>query len=122
VRGKVGLYASGVTVLVGLSASLAVLDVERDAPGATITTFPDALWWTLTTITTVGYGDRYPVSVEGRMVAAALMIGGIALLGVITGFVASWFVEKIEGEQTSIDVVRQELAEMRALLEQQRRD
>ncbi|GAB1511007.1 ion channel [Actinophytocola sp. KF-1] len=78
---RVALYASGATLVVGLCASLAVLD----APDATITDFPGALWWTLTTITTVGYGDRYPVTGEGRLVAATLMLGGIALLGVVTG-------------------------------------
>lgn len=104
---RVALYSSAVTALVGLSASLAVLDAERDAPNGTITTFQDATWWTLTTITTVGYGDRYPVTAEGRLVAAALMVGGIALLGVVTGLIASRFVGTLqsrtdgqEGERT----------------------
>ncbi len=67
-----------------------MLDAERHAENASITTFRDALWWTLTTMSTVGYGDRYPVTAEGRLVAGLLMVGGIALLGVITGTIASW--------------------------------
>ncbi|WP_433266445.1 potassium channel family protein [Actinosynnema sp. CS-041913] len=127
IRHQVGVYVAGVTALVGLCASLAVLDAERHHPDATITTFGDAVWWTLTTISTVGYGDRYPVTWEGRLVAALLMIGGIALLGVITGTIASWLVERLSGveeqvveaEQTTVAElrsVRAELAELRAEL------
>jgi voltage-gated potassium channel len=115
---RVALFACGATMLVGLSASLAVLDAERDSPNATITTFPDAAWWALTTITTVGYGDRYPVTAEGRLVAAALMVAGIALLGVVTGLVASWFVRVLKGSEQAAadrteDVLRREFAELR---------
>lgn len=126
---RVALFACGATMLVGLSASLAVLDAERDARDATITTFQDAAWWALTTITTVGYGDRYPVTTEGRLVAAALMVGGIALLGVVTGLVASWFVRMLKGTEQAVaerteDALRQEFAELRqeirALTEQKR--
>ena len=127
IRQRVGIYVAGVTLLVGLCASLAVLDAERHHPDATITTFADAAWWTLTTISTVGYGDRYPVTLEGRLVAALLMIGGIALLGVITGTIASWLVEKLSGVEESVAeaeqavlvelrAVRAELAELRAEL------
>ena len=82
-------------MLVGFVASLAVLDAERHAPDASITTFGEAVWWTITTISTVGYGDRYPVTAEGRLVAASLMVAGIALLGVVTASLASWFVENL---------------------------
>jgi voltage-gated potassium channel len=123
IRQRVGIYVGGVTVLVALCASLAVLDAERQHPNASITTFQDALWWTLTTMSTVGYGDRYPVTGEGRLVAALLMVGGIALLGVITGTIASWLVEKLRGveeaEQEVVAEIRQlraELAELRAEL------
>ena len=97
-----------------------MLDAERTAPGATITTFQDAAWWTLTTLTTVGYGDRYPVTGEGRLVAATLMIGGIALLGVVTGLIASWFVRMIEGSARRADETVRELAELRDAVERLR--
>ena len=111
VRGRVVLYVASTVALVGFVASVAVLDAERDAPDATITTFPDAVWWTLTTISTVGYGDRYPVTTEGRVVAACLMVAGIALLGVVTASIASWFVDNLRraGEQVADEV--EEVAE-----------
>ena len=68
------------------------VDVERGAHGANITTFGDALWWAMTTVTTVGYGDQFPVTTTGRIVAAALMLVGISLLGLITATVAASFV------------------------------
>ena len=83
-------------------AALAMLDAERGSEHATITSYGDASWWAISTITTVGYGDRYPVTAQGRLIAAALMLGGIALLGVITASLASWFVERV-GEVTSAE-------------------
>jgi voltage-gated potassium channel len=123
----VAIYVAASVVLVGFVASLAVLDAERDAPEASITTFGDAVWWTLTTISTVGYGDRYPVTVEGRLVAATLMVAGIALLGVVTASIAAWFVENVRrtGEQvseeveevsTDVEVTRAQLADVLAEL------
>ncbi|WP_253826494.1 potassium channel family protein [Prauserella aidingensis] len=101
VRGQVVAYVSGATVLVGVSAALAVLEVERGHPDAMITNFGDALWWTMTTITTVGYGDYSPVTGQGKLIATGLMLAGIALLGVVTGSIASWFVEKFGGMEES---------------------
>ena len=87
-RGRVPIYVGTTVALVGFVAALAVLEAERSAPDASITTFGEAVWWTITTISTVGYGDRYPVTVEGRLVAATLMVAGIALLGVVTASIA----------------------------------
>lgn len=79
-------------VLVVFVASVAELQAERGAPGANITTFADALWWAVATVTTVGYGDVYPVTLLGRIIATGLMLVGIALVGVVTAAVAAWFV------------------------------
>jgi voltage-gated potassium channel len=127
VRGLVGLRAishggspftrrhvvAAVTATVaagGIVAALAMLDAERANPRANIKTYGDALWWALSTMTTVGYGDRYPVTGEGRLVAAALMVAGVALLGVITASLASWFVERVgqatRTEQATLVAVR----------------
>ncbi|MEJ3652215.1 potassium channel family protein [Actinomycetes bacterium KLBMP 9759] len=115
VRGRVVVYVVGAVVLVGFVASLAVLDAERSAPDSSITTFGEAVWWTLTTISTVGYGDRYPVTFEGRLVAAALMVAGIALLGVVTASIASWFVANLRSSTVeAAREVEEELQEVSA--------
>ncbi|WP_251023733.1 ion channel [Arthrobacter sp. ISL-65] len=95
-RGRVLTYVLGSAVL--YAGALAVLDVEANAPGSNLTSNGDALWWAMTTITTVGYGDHYPVTVMGRCVAAGLMIGGVAVLGVVTASVASWMVQSVAEE------------------------
>lgn len=96
--GKVSTYVAGTAVMaVGLGA-LAVLDVEQDAAGANLTEFGDALWWAVTTVTTVGYGDHYPVTTEGRLIAVALMVVGIALVGAVTASVATWMVSRVAEE------------------------
>lgn len=111
-RGRVGVYVVGATALISFAASLAVLDAERRSPDASITTFPDALWWTITTISTVGYGDRYPVTWQGRLVAASLMVAGIALLGVVTASIAAWFVEKIREVEEAEEAVEQAMQDV----------
>ncbi|TCK24313.1 potassium channel family protein [Pseudonocardia endophytica] len=97
-RGRVGTSLVVAVSLLSFVAALGVYEAERDAPDSSITTFGDALWWVLTTITTVRYGDRYPVTTEGRLVAAGLMLAGIAVLGTVTAGIASWFLERIGAE------------------------
>ena len=63
--------------------------------------FGDAVWWSVTTITTVGYGDFYPVTAMGKVIAALLMIGGISLIGTITATVATWIVRRVADEDTA---------------------
>lgn len=75
--------------------SLAMYDAERGAEGGTVRNFGDALWWAAATVTTVGYGDQYPVTVRGRLVAVVLMTLGISLIGFITATTTSWFVDKL---------------------------
>ena len=79
-------------VLVTFSA-IAILNFENK-PTANIKNAADAIWWALTTVTTVGYGDKYPVSFEGRIVSVMLMFVGIGIFGIFTGYIASWFVEE----------------------------
>lgn len=79
-------------------SSIAILEVE-DAPNSNIKSAGDAIWWAYSTITTVGYGDKYPVTTEGRIIAMALMTVGIGLFGTFAGLVASWFVEEKQQEE-----------------------
>ena len=95
-------------------AALAMLDAERQNPGANIRTFGDALWWALTTMSTIGYGDRYPTTPAGRFVAAALMLGGVALLGVVTAALASWFVDRFGQAQRTDAAVLNALERLQA--------
>jgi voltage-gated potassium channel len=83
-----------IVLVLNLVAAAAVLEFERGNPEANIDSYPDALWWAVTTITTVGYGDRFPMSPAGRGVAVALMVAGIAMFGVITATIAAYFVEQ----------------------------
>ncbi|MFI7613302.1 potassium channel family protein [Nonomuraea terrae] len=120
-RVRAVVYVGGTAVFLGLVGSVAVLDVERGAPDANIETIGDALWWSLVTMTTVGYGDRFPVTGEGRLVAAGLMIAGIALLGVVTAAIASWFVERFERTAAADRRTEAELAQVTAELVELRR-
>jgi voltage-gated potassium channel len=102
-RGHIVLYVVAAMTVLGYAGALAVLDVEQDAPGATILTLPDALWWALTTVTSVGYGDYSPVTGTGRLVAAGLMIGGIGVLSAVTAAFASWLVENVANAREAED-------------------
>ena len=91
---KVALTA----VFVSYIAAVQITISERSVEGSNIKTFGDGLWWAVTTVTTVGYGDRFPTTTEGRILAVMLMLVGISLVGVITASVASWFVRLSQEE------------------------
>ncbi|WP_378145087.1 potassium channel family protein [Cnuibacter sp. UC19_7] len=95
VRGRVVSYAALFAVLFVYSISLGVLAAERGAPGSNIETFGDSLWWACVTIATVGYGDYYPVTALGRILAVMLMAGGIVIVGVATATIVSVLGERI---------------------------
>jgi voltage-gated potassium channel len=120
-RGRVATYVAGSALLLAVVAALAVLDVERDAEGANITDVGDAFWWAFATMTTVGYGDRYPVTAGGRFVGVGLMIAGIAVLGTVTATIASWLVDTVSAEtHEEVDDLRAQVAELVALLKETR--
>lgn len=99
--GRVSTYAVGVSLMSVCLAALAVLDAEQDADGANIHSIGDALWWAITTVTTVGYGDRYPVTATGRIIAVVLMVVGIATLGAVTASIATWMVSQVQRNERS---------------------
>ncbi|MDN3022359.1 potassium channel family protein [Streptomyces sp. S.PB5] len=90
---RVMVYAGLSTLLLGFAGSLAVYQQERDADGATMRTFGDAVWWTSATLATVAYGDIAPVTPVGRLIAIGVMAVGLALLGAVTGTFASWLLQ-----------------------------
>lgn len=93
-RSRIAIYGAGAATILIWIAALSVLDAERGAPGANIENFGDAIWWAFVTITTVGYGDFYPITLWGRIVAVLLMCGGVAVVGVVTATLASWVMER----------------------------
>ncbi len=89
------------TLFLGYIAAIQITIVERVSPSGNIKNFSDGLWWAFTTITTVGYGDRYPTTTEGRILAVFLMVLGISLLGVVSATIAAWFVRLMQNEEQS---------------------
>ena len=120
-RGRVVSYTAVAAALLVFVAALATLDAEREAPGASITTFGNAIWWAFVAITTVGDAVFSPVTITGRFISAGLMLGGIALLGVVTATLASWIVERVahreEAEQAATRGQIAELADRFARIE-----
>jgi voltage-gated potassium channel len=112
-------YALLISMTVVVSTAGLVHAVE-EGHGGTINSFGDALWWAVTTVTTVGYGDKYPVTAAGRGIAAFLMLSGIALFGVLTANIAAFFVERTQEETTRDPVVAKldEVLERLAALEE----
>ncbi|MCQ4209457.1 potassium channel family protein [Streptomyces longispororuber] len=90
---RVITYAGVSVTLLGFAGSLALYQQERTAPGADILTYGDAVWFTCTTLSTVGYGDLAPVTPLGRLVAVGVMACGLALLGAVTGTFSSWLLQ-----------------------------
>jgi voltage-gated potassium channel len=124
-QGRVVAYVVFSTLLVLYTGTLAGLQAERGAPGSTIQTFGEALWWAITTITTVGYGDVYPVTTQGRLVAGVLMVAGVGFLGAVTATLSSWVVSRVQpatagttSATVSAESLREEIARLTALLDE----
>jgi voltage-gated potassium channel len=117
------------TIFLGLviiqTASVLVLNVERANPDANIQTPSDAIWWSYVTITTVGYGDRFPTTTLGRIVGVLLMTAGVALFGVFTSFLANTFLSPrkkpavIKSEAPPPRSAAATVAELRKIIEEQ---
>ena len=121
---ELGMKLFGYTAIFIIMFALSIYSVESSEPGAMIRDLPTAYWWMFTTLATVGYGDVYPVTGIGRVIAVIVMLYGGGLVAVATGALASWIIEKIGGVEeqehpatkADVDDLRQEISELRALL------
>ncbi len=93
---RVVLAVTVVTTFTVATSSFAVWLAERHAVRSNIRSYADAVWWAMETITTVGYGDHHPTTTAGRLIAGALMVTGVALVGVITATVVTWFFSELD--------------------------
>ena|ERR1051325_7534880 len=109
--------AALLALILVIGSSTAILHFET-LPESNIRTADDALWWAFTTITTVGYGDRYPVTTEGRVVAGILMTAGVGLFGAFSAALAAWFlIPEDEATNAEIAGLREEIASLRKAIE-----
>lgn len=126
-RASVAIYVVLFVIILLLEfGSVGILAIEGSNPNGNIKTASDAMWWVYVTITTVGYGDRFPVSNEGRILGAFVMLVGVGLFGVVTGFLANKFLPTSGGstgesvalnKEASLKELHEEVRELRALLE-----
>ncbi|MBI1349697.1 MAG: two pore domain potassium channel family protein [Actinomycetales bacterium] len=114
--GRAVAMAAVGTALIVWVGSLMVLSAERGAQGAEITSFPDSLWWSFETITTVGYGDFVPVTWLGRFFAVFIMLLGISVLGVVSASLAATLVKQNQPATPSQDDVLREIAELKQMI------
>jgi voltage-gated potassium channel len=127
IRGRIIVYTASGAVLLIYAASLALLEAERSEPTSHIKNFGDAVWSSIETVTTVGYGDVPAVTGLGRLIAVALMVGGISLVGVVTATLASWIVQRVSEEDNAqqaataaqIDALRDDLEQRMLALHEQ---
>jgi voltage-gated potassium channel len=128
-RGRILTYAFATATLLVYVAALAALDAEQNVRGASITNIGDALWWAAVTITGTGYGDVVPVTLVGKLVGVGLMVGGLAIVGVIAASFATWMIEQLgnrvaeeaeEAEtetQSEVAVLTEQVTRLTALIE-----
>lgn len=120
---RVTVHFVSAAIVALLVAGVAIREAERGSPEANIHSLADGLWWAATTVTTVGYGDRFPTTTLGRLIALALMLVGVALLGVITAAIATFFVDRLQSvneelaatEERTDATLEDVLAELRAI-------
>jgi len=126
-----GQYAAFITLLLAMIVmtvcGAAILQAESRSPDHNIDTGGDALWWSVVTLTTVGYGDRYPVTSAGRVIAFFVMVAGIGIIAALASILASILIPPPRPQGSSDDVadsnpaVTEELAHIRRELEELRR-
>lgn len=128
VRHRVLVYVGVLAVFVWFIAGLAVTQAESGSPDANIHGIGDGWWWSFMTMATVGFGDRYPVTEEGRLIGVVVVICGLALLGTLTASIATWFINTSRRDEDDVieagekrmmremKKLRSEIAELKAML------
>ena len=101
-RNRITFYVFGAAFMLWFITGLAVTEAERGVEGANIANVWQGWWWSFITMATVGYGDKFPITPEGQWVAVIIVLTGIALLGTISAFLASWFIDNVEKVETEI--------------------
>lgn len=113
-------------LLLIMFSSIGVLICEQQNPGAKIKSAEDAIWWSVATITTVGYGDLYPVTTEGRCLAMLLMIAGVGMFGALSGIIASAMIGKekreLDEKQEIMEMLKQINAKIEAIQKEKKPD
>jgi voltage-gated potassium channel len=129
VRHRVLVYVGTMAVFIWFIAGLAVTEAERGITGSNIQNISDGWWWSFMTMATVGFGDRFPVSAEGRLIGVIVVIAGLALLGTLTASIATWFINTSRKEEDEIieagekrllkeiSALRRDVAELRKKLD-----
>ncbi|WP_245568565.1 potassium channel family protein [Nocardia concava] len=111
-RMRLAVFVGVSSVLLVLLCSVAVYDAERDAPGGNIHSLGEAGWWSMVSVTTVGYGDFHPVTLTGRLIAVVLMTVGIGLISFTIGAVTSWVIDKLRIVDESVERADRDLEEL----------
>ncbi|MEV4124663.1 potassium channel family protein [Nocardia sp. NPDC049707] len=118
-RARLAIFVGTSSALTLLLCSLAFFDAEYGAPDSKIHNFGDALWWSMVSVTTVGYGDVYPVTVHGRLIALILMTLGIGLISFAIGTTTSWVMDQLKNVEAVTEATDREVSvlidEIRAL-------
>ena len=110
-----------VTILMLEFGSLGMLAIESQSSVSNITTAPDALWYMVVTLSTVGYGDQYPVTTQGRVLGAFVILTGVGIFGTLTGYLANFFLapQKKKKSGDELSDIRNQLDAIKALSAQQ---
>jgi len=128
IRHRVLVFVGTMAVFIWFIGGLAITQIERGIPGSNIHSVSDGWWWAFMTMATVGFGDKYPVSDQGRAVGAVLVMAGLALLGTLTASIATWFINTSRKEEDDllaagerrmlreIGALRREVAELKDML------
>jgi voltage-gated potassium channel len=128
-RGQYALFITVLSALLVLTvSSVLMIQFESRSPDANITTGGDALWWAFVTITTVGYGDQFPVTMLGRIVGVFVMFAGVGIIGSLASILASVLVPQPEPDDARLEgtladtAVSEELASIKTELAALRRE